>query len=412
MSSWCFRHLVDPTGTLIQAYELLKPATGIIFVDGFAISTLKDSYKKAVTENIMKLFYCFKSPCFMGYDNDGRRLHIFVMQKSMEQPAIPLVYKDLEKALHCQVNSQVVTIFDTNLGWPEELIFTEHKFDTYYFGLLGGINRCFTFDQSGEMLLNWARDMTAVNLAREQKIMEIFREVPLDYTQKSQFFSEMKFLLMLHAEGVSFEKVNLNYITNIINQMHAENPRHLKDFINHHSSMPYMRYMQSDLFTFAFRQGKYDQFALLKIFIDMAIPAVINSKLFYNNSTLLMETVKIRSLQILELLLKLPEIDISAVDNDGRTALDLARFGLFKKLAYLNKTAAKDVGPKDIEELSSLQRINQILFVFTTKTAKIRSSIDDLPALAQHIRSKSVYPVTQASKKHRRHKSISYTSAR
>jgi hypothetical protein len=35
VSRWCFRHLVDPVGTLIQAYHLLEPDHGYLATDGF-----------------------------------------------------------------------------------------------------------------------------------------------------------------------------------------------------------------------------------------------------------------------------------------------------------------------------------------------------------------------------------------
>lgn len=35
ISSWCFRHLVDPVGTLMQSYELLKATTGLLIIDSF-----------------------------------------------------------------------------------------------------------------------------------------------------------------------------------------------------------------------------------------------------------------------------------------------------------------------------------------------------------------------------------------
>ena len=35
VSSWCFRHLVDPVGTFLQTRSLLRPQTGFLLMDGF-----------------------------------------------------------------------------------------------------------------------------------------------------------------------------------------------------------------------------------------------------------------------------------------------------------------------------------------------------------------------------------------
>jgi hypothetical protein len=35
VSRWCFRHLVDPLGTFVQAFNLLRPKTGFFLYDGF-----------------------------------------------------------------------------------------------------------------------------------------------------------------------------------------------------------------------------------------------------------------------------------------------------------------------------------------------------------------------------------------
>jgi hypothetical protein len=36
VSRWCFRHLADPVGTFVQAYDLLCPKTGYFLFDGFS----------------------------------------------------------------------------------------------------------------------------------------------------------------------------------------------------------------------------------------------------------------------------------------------------------------------------------------------------------------------------------------
>lgn len=124
VSSWCFRHLVDPTGTLLQAYEQLKPETGIILLDGFfrEISGKEPKNNLGINLEFASLLLQFRSPFFQIDDTSLRRAGCFFMQKSNNTPMIPYQYKDLRTGVvRAQIGSECITVFEEVKNLNREL---------------------------------------------------------------------------------------------------------------------------------------------------------------------------------------------------------------------------------------------------------------------------------------------------
>lgn len=99
VSQWCFRHLVDPVGTLQQTYSLLKPNTGLFIGDGFFYGFEEDTQevviKRSIEKNIMLLLDMKVS--FLVHPNKVERgVCSFIFKKPTEVPLqLPLKYKDM-----------------------------------------------------------------------------------------------------------------------------------------------------------------------------------------------------------------------------------------------------------------------------------------------------------------------------
>ncbi|USO02549.1 MAG: hypothetical protein H6850_00955 [Alphaproteobacteria bacterium] len=93
ISHYCFRHLVDPIGTYIQAYNLLRPKTGIMLTDGFLIKT---SDPNASSNDLLKLMLMNTGVPFVmhvPYGGGPNCLNHFLILKQDEKPLkIPLNY--------------------------------------------------------------------------------------------------------------------------------------------------------------------------------------------------------------------------------------------------------------------------------------------------------------------------------
>jgi SAM-dependent methyltransferase len=126
---WCFRHLVDPVGTLQQAYDLLK-IKGLFFGDGFFYG-LKGKHEqhetiiKAGIKNMAKLLLDMKVQFLIEPYILNHALHRFVFRKDTDEPLkLPLQYHGVvpikDKA---DVYSNTATVFD-HIG-PEPELNTE-----------------------------------------------------------------------------------------------------------------------------------------------------------------------------------------------------------------------------------------------------------------------------------------------
>ncbi len=115
VSRWCFRHLVDPLGTVLQVYNLLFPGSGIFLLDGFyflvegeELDRIGDSDRLATLLTDSKLSFLRRT-----YKEKGC-LDQFLLKKATDLPfVLPVDYvgtKKIEKvAYDCFSGS--VTVF-------------------------------------------------------------------------------------------------------------------------------------------------------------------------------------------------------------------------------------------------------------------------------------------------------------
>jgi len=96
VSRWTFRHLTDPTGTFIQAFNLLRPGSGMMALDGFfsIIRLNQDEYEdnRAMMRIIMDTHALFLSRCYTA----GRSMNHFLIKRVDDTPcALPLRYSNV-----------------------------------------------------------------------------------------------------------------------------------------------------------------------------------------------------------------------------------------------------------------------------------------------------------------------------
>ncbi len=88
VSSYTLRHLVDPVGTFIQTYDMLRPGTGLAFMEGFYVDC-KSKCKYSIMLDILKKTH---AP-YLLRDSTGTRggkgsfsLPFFVIKRSNDKP--------------------------------------------------------------------------------------------------------------------------------------------------------------------------------------------------------------------------------------------------------------------------------------------------------------------------------------
>ena len=113
VSSWCFKHLVDPVGTFIQTYQLLRPSSGLLLIDDFYLEISSFSLSPTMTHQHFltqlntQVFVDTKAPFL-------RRNHFGVMNQYILQRAddtncqIPMRYEELRPLRPSFVQKQVV----------------------------------------------------------------------------------------------------------------------------------------------------------------------------------------------------------------------------------------------------------------------------------------------------------------
>lgn len=97
LSRWCFRHLVDPMGTFVQAFNLLRPKTGLIIMDGFFWEQA-DRPTKSYNLNVRQLLEDTKAPYLFCPFSLQHSLDRFILRRPDDKDcALPLSYKAIKK---------------------------------------------------------------------------------------------------------------------------------------------------------------------------------------------------------------------------------------------------------------------------------------------------------------------------
>jgi hypothetical protein len=162
LSRMALRHCVDPIGTYMQIYSLIKPKTGLLLIDGFFY--LRDNELKNTTSwwnntNMYWLLLHTKAPFFVYRYNSGHSLDQFVIRRPDDQECqLPLNYVDTQSIEpypdRLQVYSRHLTSFKQltpnftieRAANPEHLPYSGDK-DLFDFVLnSGSFSRYFSID--------------------------------------------------------------------------------------------------------------------------------------------------------------------------------------------------------------------------------------------------------------------------
>lgn len=132
VSRWTFRHLVDPVGTFVQTYDLLRPGTGMFFGDGFFFQD-KAKPEEGKEDLMLTLLHQTQAPFLKRSFDLGRSLHPFVIQrKDSESLKLPMSYQRLvmlQDERQCNANSKIEFSIkpdntDFKYRWNNNILYT------------------------------------------------------------------------------------------------------------------------------------------------------------------------------------------------------------------------------------------------------------------------------------------------
>lgn len=96
-SRWCLKHLEDPTGTLLQTMNLLRPQTGLFLFDGFMLCYEDEDLEKKFSpkKNMVQLLSDLKAPFVRINYGSSQQVDHFLVQRIKETPCkLPMIYKN------------------------------------------------------------------------------------------------------------------------------------------------------------------------------------------------------------------------------------------------------------------------------------------------------------------------------
>lgn len=122
VSRWTLRHLVDPLGTLAQAYDLLYPKTGILLADGFFFLYDDENERSKIDfdKRMSQLFLEIGAPFLTHHHSLTCSLNQFVLKKPNNLPC-PLQKEYLkveEVTKNLQIGSEAMCSFKSPKEFP------------------------------------------------------------------------------------------------------------------------------------------------------------------------------------------------------------------------------------------------------------------------------------------------------
>lgn len=115
ISRWCFRHLVDPVGTFTQAYDLLRPKTGHLLLDGFFFLHADEKIDdKSLNAKARMIQLCLETRApFLTrrYDDDGSLDHFMLRKPDAHSCRLQKQYLRIENLWGWQNGSKTITRF-------------------------------------------------------------------------------------------------------------------------------------------------------------------------------------------------------------------------------------------------------------------------------------------------------------
>jgi len=125
VSSWTSRHLVDPLGTLVYSYNLLRPGTGKMFFNSFFFAVAEEDEKETdETTPLFLLLHQAKIPflaCQCKYSCkmwSGEPAYI-LSRPSPKPMELPLRYKGVIPCHKDQVESKKMVAFTLTAPWEQ-----------------------------------------------------------------------------------------------------------------------------------------------------------------------------------------------------------------------------------------------------------------------------------------------------
>lgn len=160
ISRWCFRHLVDPVGTFVQLYNLLRPETGFFLTDGFAFYLEDDDDFLLV--RMIQLFLDSKAPFLYRIWSDARDINQFILQRPNDTICqLPMQYIQAERTEQMNsIQSRCITRFrrEPQETDKDQFYRSDSQYEMCSEDILHGSKKLYDYLlQSGVLTKNWPK---------------------------------------------------------------------------------------------------------------------------------------------------------------------------------------------------------------------------------------------------------------
>jgi SAM-dependent methyltransferase len=133
VTSWCFRHFVDPVGALAQVAKFVRPKTGLFFGDGFAFGfkgQLDYDISQEICQHMSELLLDMNLPFLIQRNSSSGAVNKYVFRRDADDSLkLPLKYSGLRPYNNEGMVAGVVTLFEHVGPRPQWTEPDPHSFD-------------------------------------------------------------------------------------------------------------------------------------------------------------------------------------------------------------------------------------------------------------------------------------------
>lgn len=113
-SSWCFRHLTDPVGTLVQTHNILNPKGGMLHADGFLSKVKLGDKEMGLTSTMRIVLHSMEMPyIFDPKDNQVRRAGGYILTRNNpEELSLNYQHLEVERTERYGIDCELISAID------------------------------------------------------------------------------------------------------------------------------------------------------------------------------------------------------------------------------------------------------------------------------------------------------------
>lgn len=213
VSSLCFIHLADPLGTFVRGFNMLRPGSGIIEIDGFYLITQNTIQDKRndhlLRKDFIDIIRSAQQPYLMKAGSHGK-VSILMQRKDDQLLRLPVQYKGSVYAKYAHTKGDSLTLYEIDPLKNEEWKSVEYSLKPDDYNIIFGESLSFMkslahrFEEFSHTIVQWKPILK--NTSEKEQVFAVWFDEEL-FQDTYLSIEETSYDFLIEHYRASFEKI-------------------------------------------------------------------------------------------------------------------------------------------------------------------------------------------------------------